>query len=328
MAEYKRVEIPGTRFSVPVMGNGKHPRVPTRDEAYMFREPLCVPILFGIEANTPVMLTGNAGGGKSSLVQQLAAISGVPLVRFNCHTGVDDQMLIGAKEPDGETKTFKWIDGPVVQAMRNGWWLLLDEIDRATQPVLFVLQSVLEDDGKLELPTKEVVEKHPNFRIFASANTVGAAGAHRSFYVGAPSRMDEATLDRFGAAVYVDYMPIEMEKEILLRKVPDAHPKLVDAMLSIASEVRQQLESDNITATFSTRRMLHWARATVFGMHPRAAAEITILNKLDPEDASVLRGFIERSFGKNVDTTELRKKEDIEQFLQQNKTKSNKSKAK
>lgn len=304
-ASAESVLIPNTELTLPRIGDGSHVRVPKWDPDYNFRPEIFYPLVFAVDSNQPVLLTGDAGGGKSSAVEQLAHLLGAPLVRYNCHTGVDDQALVGAKEPDGETRELVWKDGLVVRAMREGWWLLLDEMDRAVPTVLFVLQNVLEENGRITLPTGEVVTKHPNFRIFATANTIGPSADHRSLYVGASGRLDEATLDRFGVVIHVEYMDAATEKKIIAAKVPEVDPDFLEQMIEVANEARQSLASDLVTSTFSTRRLLQWARASGYGFHPATAAQLAFINKLTPEDASTVRGVVERHFSKARPVTKV-----------------------
>lgn len=311
-----RTAVPETFDLVPVPGciggdkaplhirrrNGTpHPLVPKLDPDYLFRSKLVEEVLYGIEANENVLLVGDAGTGKSSLVEQLAALANQPLRRVNLHGESDTTMLVGRDQPtevDGQ-RTLRFVPGLLAVAMLEGYWLLLDELDAALQPVLFVLQGVLEDGGKLVLDDAggTVIRKHPNFRLFATGNTIGIAGRNKLLYSGTMSRLNEATLDRFGMVVHVPPMAREDELKVLQKAVPDIQLPILEGVVNIAQEIRKQLKEEALTCTFSTRRCLQWVRA-MRKFHPLRAARVSILNKLSAEDAKVVEGVIQRTFGK------------------------------
>lgn len=297
---YSSHEIPGTTVAMQRLNGAPHPLVPALDPDYLFRQALVEEIAWAVEARQNVMLVGDAGPGKSSLIEQLAAQLNRPLRRQNMHGESDASLLVGRDVPtevDGQRRMV-YAKGILATAMERGYWLLLDEIDSALQPVLFVLQSVLEDDGKLVLEDADgtVVHKHPEFRFFATANTIGIASKNKLLYSGTMSRMNEATLDRFGCVIHVTEMDEAQAVDVIKRKVPDLDPVFAQAIMRIAKEVRAQLSNEALTCTFSMRRCLQWARA-MRKFHPLRAAKLTVLNKLNGDDAKVLEGILQRYFG-------------------------------
>ena len=217
------VKVPGTSIDLPITG-ARSPLVPDIRDGYVFRKDLVKYVAWGIKAQKNVLLTGDAGVGKSSLVTQLAALTQTPLHRLNLHGETDTTLFIGRDFPteiDG-VRTMVYKKGVLARAMEEGHWLLLDEIDAALQPVLFVLQQVLEEGGKLMLEDNDhtIIEKHPNFRIFATANTVGKASKNRLLYSGTLGRMNEATLDRFGVVVHVPYLDAKEEERVIQMAAP------------------------------------------------------------------------------------------------------------
>lgn len=305
----KREALPTTTVSVPGVPKvklqravGEHPLVPAVDPNYIFRTKYVEEVAFAIEHNQNCMLVGDAGTGKSTLVEQMAAVANRPLRRVNLHGETDTTLFVGREKPteiDGKrTLEFRW--GILATAMAEGQWLLLDEIDAALQPVLFVLQGVLEDNGKLLLEDGKgtVVRKHPDFRIFATANTVGIASRNKLLYTGTMSRLNEATLDRFGCVIHVESLSTDEEISLIAKHVPKLDKDFVSAIVRIAHDVRGQLRKEEIACTLSTRRCLQWAKA-MMAFHPLHAAELTILNKLSQEDYAVLQGVIKRFFGED-----------------------------
>lgn len=294
-------EIPETGIFLDQLVGYEHAFIPTLDPNYVFRKELVQEVAYCLETNTNCMLVGDAGTGKSSLVEQLAAQLNRPLRRVNLNGESDTSVLEGrdytVKDKDGGNM-LKFIPGPLAVAIERGYWFLCDEIDAALQPVLFLLQQVLEEDGKLVLSDTEgtVLRKHPAYRFFATANTVGIAGRNRLLYSGTMQRMNEATLDRFGAVVHVGYMDAPQEEKVIAGKVPELDIDFVKAIVRIANDTRKNLQDDKLACTFSTRRCIQWARAMT-RFHPVRAAKMTVLNKLNQDDYKVLEGVVERFFG-------------------------------
>lgn len=294
-------QIPGTTVKMQKIVGPVHPMVPPVDLAYVFRQDLVEQVAFGVANGMNVMLVGETGVGKSTLIEQLAAQLNHPLTRINVHGESDTAVLIGRDFPtivNGEkTLTYRW--GPLPKAMVTpGHWFLLDEIDSALQPVLFVLQQMLERHGRLILEDADstIVERAPGFNFFASGNTVGIGARHKLLYTGT-NKLNEATLDRFDMVIHVPELDPKTEEEVIARNVPSLDRDYIRGIVRIAKEVREQLRDDAISCTFSTRRCIQWARVMLH-FHPYIAARLTVLNKLGVEDYRVLEGVVSRFFGK------------------------------
>lgn len=296
------VQIPGTDVTLRKSGLTQvaPDLVPEIDPGYVFRKQYVEQMAYAIKCNQNCMLVGDAGVGKSSLVEQIGAVVEHPVRRANLHGESDTTIFVGRDKPTEENGVRKMVyeRGLLAEAMEEGYWLLLDEIDAALQPVLFVFQQVLEENGKLVLEDGKgtVVRKHPDFRIFATANTIGIASRNRLIYSGTMSRMNEATLDRFGCVIYVEPLESSLEEKAIRAKVPDLDEDFVKAIVRIAGETRKQLKDEKLSCTFSTRRCLQWARAMT-QFHPMAAARMTVLNKLNAQDYKVVEGVVQRFFG-------------------------------
>ncbi|RDK03293.1 AAA family ATPase [Paraburkholderia lacunae] len=276
------------RTDVPCgVGN---PLVPRVNPAYLFSERFN-DIVEDIVENRRVMLIGHTGAGKTSLIEQVAASSrhGVLRSNMNGQTTVGDFVGFWTVK-GGETI---WVDGVLPTAMREGLWLIVDEIDFAEPSILAALTSVLEPHGRLVLKEKgnEIVAPHPAFRLFATANAVGAMSQFRHLYQGA-NLMNEAFLDRW--RVYLlDYLSPTEEADVLMRTLaPHMTRALADTLAAIAADCRAAFAREDLSSAFSTRRLLDWAELMLRTGDPERAAGPAIYAKVSPEDAALIRGIV------------------------------------
>ncbi|GAF77064.1 unnamed protein product [marine sediment metagenome] len=189
--------------------------------------------------------------------------------------------------------------------MRNGLWLIIDEIDFADAEILSVLNAVLEPNGALVLKEKghEVIKPHENFRLFATANAVGALAEYRGLYQGT-NIMNEAFLDRWRCYV-IDYLPADLEAKVLKASIDKMTISIADELVKVANMARQAFQAEELGSTFSTRRLLAWADSCMYHSKlkeqaPFKAAESTIFSKVSREDTVTLKGLMERVLlGKN-----------------------------
>jgi cobaltochelatase CobS len=266
------------------------PLVPRINPAYLFSERFN-DIVEDIVENKRVMLIGHTGAGKTSLIEQVAARAQHGVVRSNMNgqTTVGDFVGFWTVK-GGETL---WVDGVLPTAMREGLWLIVDEIDFAEPSILAALTAVLEPRGRLTLKEKgnEVVEPHPAFRLFGTANAVGAMSQFRHLYQGA-NLMNEAFLDRW--RVYLlDYLSPAEEADVLVRTLaPHMTHAIAARVAAIAADCRAAFAREDLSSAFSTRRLLDWAELMLRTGDPERAAGPAIYAKVSPEDATLIRGII------------------------------------
>ena len=267
-----------------------NPLVPRLNPAYLFSERFN-DIVEDIVENRRVMLIGHTGAGKTSLIEQVAARShhGVLRSNMNGQTTVGDFVGFWTVK-GGETL---WVDGVLPTAMREGLWLIVDEIDFAEPSILAALTAVLEPHGRLVLKEKgnEIVAPHPAFRLFATANAVGAMSQFRHLYQGA-NLMNEAFLDRW--RVYLlDYLTPAEEADVLMRTLgPHMTRTLATTLAAIAADCRAAFAREDLSSAFSTRRLLDWAELMLRTGDPERAAAPAIYAKVSPEDAALIRGIV------------------------------------
>lgn len=259
----------------------------------------------------PIILTGHTGAGKSSLFCYLANLLRQTLVRVN----LNDQMTVGDFVGTYilQNQETVWVDGFLVKAMREGWWITLEEIDFAPSEILVYLNTLTEDpaNGYLILKEKgfEVVRPHPNFRIFATANTVGKMSKWSHLYPGA-RKMNEAFLNRFQIYM-VNYLNEEQESKVVFAllksfnlKRNNGNQTKDDASLlavatyftKVAATMRSNFENDLVSCTFSTRRVLDWVRGFVRHKSAYQGAEASLGATMSDEDLKIFHAAIKDIF--------------------------------
>jgi len=253
-----------------------------------------------VKERLPVMLVGQTGTGKTTLVKELASRTKNALVRINLNgnTTVDEFVGRWLINKDGTV----FVDGILTNAMRNGHWLLLDELNASLPEVLLVLQSVLEDnDGKLTLVEKdgEVVKPHPAFRLFATMNPSEG-------YVGT-KELNPATLSRFFMAIEVPFPDEETELKIIKSKLPEL-PKTAESelreMVKLAHDIRVGYSQGEYRYLMSTRDLIYWARANEHYGDLVKSAKYCILGKCNRDDSSAIGSILKVYFGTSTEVTE------------------------
>ena len=228
----------------------------------------------------PVFVSGLSGNGKTFMVEQACAQLKVECLRVNISPETDEDDLIGGfRLIDGETK---WFDGPVVQAMKSGAVLILDEIDRGSNK-LMCLQGVLEGKGLFVKKTGEFVEPVTGFNVIATANTKGK-GDETGRYMAA-TILDDAFLERFPITVEQEYPDTKVETKILTKLFASLginDKAFAENLVKWADIIRKTFEEGAIDELISTRRLSHIAEAyTIF--NDKMEAIKYCINRFDGE---------------------------------------------
>jgi len=269
--------------------------VPAEDSNYHFCDEAEY-VSGSILHNDRVLLVGHTGCGKSSLVEQIAARLNHPLIRFNLHGETASSDFIGQhKVINGE---MKYQYGVLPRAMREGQILVLEELDAADPSVLFTLQGVLEPCGKLVIADNggEIIEPHKDFRLVATANTLGC-GDDSGLYAGT-NVLNASFLDRWGAVFELDYLPEDKEAELIMKKVPELAQAVASQLVQLAAAVRKAYEEEQLSSTFSTRRLLALAEKVISYKSAAQALRVTVLNKLPASDRAVVLEISQRILGR------------------------------
>lgn len=265
---------------------------PVVDPAYCFRRSELKMVLYAIGTRKRVLLSGPTGSGKTSVIQQTAARLNWGYTRFGCDSDLSRSDLVGLWTLRGEETVFQY--GPLVRAMREGHILVIDEWDVANPSVAMLLQPVLEGEPFYLAETGELISPHEDFRIFATANTIGL-GDESGLYSGTQPQ-NYASLDRFSIVWMVDYASKVDERKVLKArtKLPDGD---IEKMLDVAGLVRKAFVAQEIMTTMSTRTLVNLCDLTVDFGNAALAFEAGYLNKMNKEDRGVVKELIQRIFG-------------------------------
>ena len=276
--------------------------VPTHDPNYQFDHDTTIAILAGFAHNRRVMVQGYHGTGKSTHIEQVAARLNWPCIRVNLDSHISRIDLIGKDAivlRDGKQVT-EFREGILPWALQNPVALVFDEYDAGRADVMFVIQRVLEVDGKLTLlDSNKVIHPNPHFRLFATANTVGL-GDTTGLYHGT-QQINQGQMDRWSIVSTLNYLPHEDEVGIVNAKVPQYADKngteQVAAMVRMADLTRKGFMAGDLSTVMSPRTVITWAEnAAIFG-DMTLAFRLTFLNKCDEVERPTVAEYYQRCFG-------------------------------
>jgi cobaltochelatase CobS len=285
--------------------------VPDVDSAYRFDRDTTMAILAGFAHNRRVMIQGYHGTGKSTHIEQVAARLNWPCVRVNLDSHISRIDLVGKDAivlRDGKQVT-EFREGILPWALQNPCAIVFDEYDAGRPDVMFVIQRVLEVEGKLTLlDQNRVIKPHPAFRIFSTANTVGL-GDTTGLYHGT-QQINQGQMDRWSIVATLNYLPHDAEVEIVLAKVPDFDNEdgraKINAMVRLADLTRAGFIGGDISTVMSPRTVITWAEnARIFG-DVGFAFRLTFLNKCDEVERSTVAEYYQRCFGTELPESGVR----------------------
>jgi cobaltochelatase CobS len=276
-------------------------RVPAFDDTYQFDHDTTLAILAGFSHNRRVMLQGYHGTGKSTHIEQVSARLNWPCVRVNLDSHISRIDLIGKdaiKLKDGKQIT-EFQEGILPWALRNPTAIVFDEYDAGRADVMFVIQRVLEVDGKLTLlDQNKVITPHPYFRLFATSNTVGL-GDTTGLYHGT-QQINQGQMDRWSIVSTLNYLSHDAEVNIVAAKNPGTDRKVIEHMVTVANLSRNAFMNGDISTVMSPRTVITWAQnADIFG-DIGFAFRLTFLNKCDELEREVIAEFYQRCFDEEL----------------------------
>ncbi len=297
-------------WTVPAFSRGSE-HVPDIDPAYRFDSDTTLAILAGFAFNRRVMVQGYHGTGKSTHIEQVAARLNWPCIRINLDSHVSRIDLIGKDAivlKDGKQIT-EFREGILPWALQHPCALVFDEYDAGRPDVMFVIQRVLEVEGRLTLlDQNRVIRPHPAFRLFSTANTVGL-GDTTGLYHGT-QQINQGQMDRWNIVATLNYLEHDAECEIVVAKLPDwdtpKERETVGRMVSLADLSRQGFMNGDISTVMSPRTVITWAENTKIFGDIAFAFRLTFLNKCDEVERPVIAEYYQRCFGVELPETPAR----------------------
>ena len=282
--------------------------VPAADPAYRFDRNTTLAILAGFSHNRRVMVQGYHGTGKSTHIEQVAARLNWPCIRINLDSHISRIDLVGKDAivlRDGQQVT-EFREGILPWAYQHSVALVFDEYDAGRPDVMFVIQRVLEAEGKLTLlDQSRVLHPHKGFRLFATANTIGLGDATGLYH--GTQQINQGQMDRWSIVTVLNYLGHAAETKIVLAKVPDFDTdekrKIVEAMVALAELTRAGFMTGDISTVMSPRTVITWAENSLLFDDVGFAFRLSFLNKCDELERSLVAEYYQRCFGAELPET-------------------------
>ena len=297
-------------MEVPAFSRGED-HVPDVDDAYCFDHDTTLAILAGFKYNRRVLIQGYHGTGKSTHIEQVAARLNWPCVRVNLDSHISRIDLVGRDAivlREGQQVT-EFREGILPWALQHPTALVFDEYDAGRPDVMFVIQRILEVEGKLTLlDQNRVMRPHDYFRLFATTNTVGL-GDTTGLYHGT-QQINQGQMDRWNIVAVLNYLSSREEEQIVLSKVPQYNTNdgrsLVAAMVELADLTRTGFINGDISTVMSPRTVITWAENAQIFDDVGIAFRLTFLNKCDEMERPVVAEYYQRCFGEELPESVMR----------------------
>ena len=279
--------------------------VPEIDNSYIFDEITTLSIIAGFNHNKRVLVQGLHGTGKSTHIEQIAARLNWPCLRINLDGHISRFDLLGKDaitiKDQKQVTTFK--QGMLPWSIENPVALVFDEYDAGRPDVMFVIQRLLESDGKLTLlDQNKVITPNPLFRIFGTCNTLGT-GDISGLYHGTQN-LNQGQLDRWNIFTTLNFMSPETEVNIIKNKLGKTTKKIKDEinnMVKLANLVRKSFSTNDISTIISPRTSIIWAQNIEIFENTELAFKLTFYNKCNESDKKIISELYQRCFGKELD---------------------------
>ncbi len=291
------------RILIPFFSK-KSDLVPEIDKGYVFDEITTVSILAGFKYNKRVLIQGFHGTGKTSHIEQVAARLNWPCLRINLDGHISRFDLLGKDaitlKEQKQITSFK--QGLLPWSIENPVALVFDEYDAGRPDVMFVIQRLLESEGKLTLlDQNKILTPNPSFRIFGTCNTLGT-GDESGLYYGTQN-LNQGQLDRWNIFTTLNFMEPEIEEKIVKNKLGKISKKTsqdITKMVKLANLIRNSFQISDISIIMSPRTSIIWAQnINIFG-DIDLAFKLTFFNKCDENDKKIINEFYQRCFGREL----------------------------
>ncbi len=282
--------------------------VPDTDPDYLFNRETTLAILAGFAHNRRVMVQGFHGTGKSTHIEQVAARLNWPCVRVNLDSHISRIDLVGKDAiviRDGKQVT-EFREGILPWALQSNTALVFDEYDAGRPDVMFVIQRVLEVQGKMTLlDQNRVIRPHPAFRLFATTNTVGL-GDTSGLYHGT-QQINQGQMDRWSIVTVLNYLPHDDEVNIVAAKAKsfanEEGRETISKMVRVADLTRNAFMNGDISTVMSPRTVLTWAENAEIFDDIGFAFRLSFMNRCDELERNLIAELYQRCFNEELPET-------------------------
>ena len=282
--------------------------VPEIDKSYVFDKETTLSILAGFEHNRRVMIQGFHGTGKSTHIEQIAARLNWPCVRINLDSHISRIDLLGKdaiKLNDGKQVT-EFQEGLLPWSIQNPVALVFDEYDAGRPDVMFVIQRILEVEGKLTLlDQNKIISPHSGFRLFATTNTVGL-GDMTGLYHGT-QQINQGQLDRWHILSTLNYLDPKQEYNVVSSKLSNfkgvKNQEIIKNMIKLANLTRSGFANGDISTLMSPRTVISWCQNFKIFKDLSISFKLSFLNKCDDVEKSIIAEYFQRCFDLEIENT-------------------------
>lgn len=279
---------------------GSHHLVPDIDHNYYFDQETTNAILAAFMYNKKTIITGLHGSGKSTHIEQIASRLNWPCVRINLDGQITRSELIGRDiiTLENGKQVTSFTEGLLVYALRNPVALILDEYDAAKADIMFILQGVLEQEGKLTLLEKnEIIKPHKYFRIFATCNTIGD-GDQYGIYHGT-SFINQGQLDRWDQIISLNYLQAECEVQLLKKRFKSNNKiktSFLQKLVTLANLIRSGFQQEELSCVVSTRTIISLVENYMIYGSLSYAFKVSVYNRYNTEEQKILAELFQKVF--------------------------------
>jgi len=281
----------------------KTDHVPEIDPDYHFEPDTTRAILAGFTHNRRVLIQGYHGTGKSTHIEQVAARLNWPCIRVNLDSHISRTDLVGRDVitlKDGKQVT-QFQEGILPWSLSRPMALVFDEYDAGRPDVMFVIQRVLEAQGKFTLlDQNRVISPHPHFRLFATSNTVGLGDSTGLYHGTQP--INQGQMDRWNIVASLNYLPPEDELKVVLSKVKEMSKAkdTIRSMIAMAALTREGFMNGDLSTVMSPRTVINWAENTQIFGDVHLAFKLTFFNKCDENERVIIAEYYQRCFNQDL----------------------------
>ena len=282
----------------------KNEHVPEIDKNYKFDRDTTLAIISGFAFNKRVLVQGYHGTGKSTHIEQIAARLNWPCIRVNLDSHISRIDLIGkdAIVLENGKQITQFNEGILPWSIQNPVALVFDEYDAGRPEVMFIIQRILEAEGKLTLlDQNKVIVPNPSFRIFGTCNTLGS-GDTSGLYHGTQN-INQGQLDRWNIFTTLNFLKPEVEEKIIknkLSKITKKTLKIIPQIVELANLVRSSFKNSDISMLMSPRTCIIWAENSEIFNDIDLAFKVTFFNKCDENDQKIINEHYQRCFGREI----------------------------